>query len=376
MKKVKLKEIMPKAKIVIGLGFGDEGKGLTVNELCKKDSIVVRFSGGQQAGHTVNYKGTKHTFSNFGAGSFKGAPTYFSEHTTIYPIGIVKEKNILRDIGINDPVLFIHPLARITTPWDVYENRQCEENLKHGTCGQGVGKTMKRNEGPYKLYAIDLSYHTILKSKLEQIEKDFYNRGFLNTPELELEVKEFMNAIEELNIIIDNYECLLDYKNIIFEGSQGVMLDMDHGVFPNVTYTNTTSKNAIKICEDLGIFNIEVFCVTRAYSTRHGKGDGPYEGVPIFLTETEKETNTFNKYQKEFLVTALDYKRLDYAINVECIYSGKYKHSLVVTCCNQVAEEFDIDKLTTSKYFSNVYRSFSSKGKFKKSNNININTNY
>jgi adenylosuccinate synthase len=370
MKKVKLKTSI-KAKIVVGLGYGDEGKGLTVNELCTKRSVVVRFSGGQQAGHTVNYKGTKHTFSNFGAGSFKGAPTYFTEHTTFYPIGIKYEKRVLETLGVN-PTLVIHPLAKLTTPWDVYENRNCEANLAHGTCGLGVGKTMKRNEGPFKIYAIDLSYPAILEEKLAQIEKNYYAKGFKKSPELEREVEEFMEAVSECYeyLTIDTYEYLLDFKSIIFEGSQGIMLDMDHGVFPNVTYSNTTSKNAIAICEELGIKNIEVFCITRAYSTRHGKGNGTYEGDPVVLTENEEETNVLNKYQGEFLVSNLDYDRLDYAIAVECIYSKAYKHSLVITCGNQIEQKFNLSLLSFAPVFSNIYTSLSSKGKFKKVNFI------
>ena len=85
---------MKHPKIVIGLGYGDEGKGRTVDYLCSQNpnSIVVRFSGGQQAGHTVMTNGIKHIFSNYGAGTLQGCPTYISEHATIYPLTMLMEQ--------------------------------------------------------------------------------------------------------------------------------------------------------------------------------------------------------------------------------------------------------------------------------------------
>jgi adenylosuccinate synthase len=93
-------------KIIIGLGFGDEGKGITTDYLCSQypdGSIVVRFSGGQQAGHTVIHNGIKHVHSNFGSGTLRNIPSYFSEHCTVYPNTIKKERSVLLSKGI-DPI--------------------------------------------------------------------------------------------------------------------------------------------------------------------------------------------------------------------------------------------------------------------------------
>jgi len=365
---MKNKNKKPKALIVIGLGFGDEGKGLTVDWLCEKakNPIVIRFSGGQQAGHTVEREGIKHTFSNFGAGTLLGISTYFSEHTTFYPVGIKYEKLILNKKGFN-PKLIIHPMSRITTPWDVFENRACKTTLSNGSCGQGVGKTMKRNEGTYQLRAIDLFNEDIFRAKLSQIEKNYYIRKFKLTDALSKEISEFHFAIKELisdinalNFEIADYNYLKQFKTLIFEGSQGVMLDMDHGIFPNVTYANTTSKNAMEICDKLKIKDRHVYGVTRAYSTRHGKGDGEYEGEPIELLDTKHEININNKYQGEFLCTKLDYRKLEYAYIIENLYSKKYKHSLMVTCCNQVSskEDFDLGLFNFGSSLKNVYKSY------------------
>src|SRR5574343_932195 len=105
-------------KACIGLGFGDEGKGITVDYLASQspDSLVVRYSGGQQAGHTVCLNGIRHVFSNFGSGSLRGLPTYWSEHCTVDPVGIMNELNILTEQGIN-PILYIDGNAPVTTPY-------------------------------------------------------------------------------------------------------------------------------------------------------------------------------------------------------------------------------------------------------------------
>src|SRR5688572_22088172 len=116
----------PVTKIVIGLGYGDEGKGQTVHSLAseQKEGIVVRFNGGQQAGHTVVTSEQKHVFSSFGSGAFLRWRTYFSHHCTFNPVAALNELNILKrklpTLGsslITMPVL--HPLTMITTPWDV-----------------------------------------------------------------------------------------------------------------------------------------------------------------------------------------------------------------------------------------------------------------
>src|SRR6478736_5688291 len=134
------------AKIVIGLGWGDEGKGITTDYLCSQavNPIVIRFSGGQQAGHTVMYDGKKHTFSNYGAGSLRGVPSYFTEHTSIYLNTMENERIILEKMGVT-PKLTVHPLAKMTTPYDVAYNRLWEKRLGHGSVGLGIAATHKRH---------------------------------------------------------------------------------------------------------------------------------------------------------------------------------------------------------------------------------------
>ena len=353
-----------KAKIVVGLGFGDEGKGITTDFLCSqaKNPIAIRYSGGQQAGHTVMLDDKKHIHSNFASGTLRGVPSYFTEHTVFYPTTIARELKVLNEKGIN-PRLVIHPLAKMTTPWDVFENRLDSKNLSDGSCGLGINKTMKRNETPFKLYAIDLLNPSLLAMKLENIANIYYN---LEKPILHLnnerynEYQDFFQAINELSWEIKGYDFLREFDELIFEGSQGVMLDMDHGVFPHVTHANTTSKNAHDVLDKLGVTKRHMYYVTRCYSTRHGSG--PFPDVKMDLVNTEEEINVFNEFQKEFKTAPIDYKILNQALAYDGIYSNENVKSknLVVTCLDQIPDfEFDYKQLNTT--FSRIYESNSPK---------------
>lgn len=330
-----------KAQIVIGLGFGDEGKGVTTDYLCSQNpnSIVVRFSGGQQAGHTVIHNDIKHVHSNYCSGSLRGLPSYFSEHCSIYLNTIDLERRSLACKNVF-PTLIVHPLAKITTPYDVAYNRTMESKVKHGSCGLGIAATMKRhNETGFKLFAIDLINPAIFSEKLMNIAT--YYDGIIKDEDHAMylkyashEVPLFYDLITEPPVMIRGYEALCNYGEIIFEGSQGIMLDKDHGIFPNVTYANTTSKNAIEICDKIG-YTPEIFYVTRCYQTRHGNGwMSNYKHIP--LTNTEEEINIHNKWQGHFKISELDYNLLNYALEVDRAYHKRYiRKNLVVTCLDQ-----------------------------------------
>lgn len=347
------------AQIVVGLGFGDEGKGITTDFLCSQNvnSLVVRFSGGQQCGHNVCIGEINHVHSNFGSGTLRGLPSFFSEHCTFYPVTMFNEFKILEQKNVS-PKLFLHPLAKLTTPYDVIANRILERKNNHGSCGLGIGATMKRDEIGYNLFAIDLENVELLKIKLDEVKKyyeKFVEISGKDKEWLEEELEDFFLFLPLLPINISDYSTLQTYGNIIFEGSQGIMLDQNHGIFPHVTFANTTSKNAIEICEKLNIKHREIFYVIRCYTTRHGIGWMPNE-EKIKLINTEAEINVFNEHQKDFRIGEIDYDLLNYALKVDSIYSGNVEKNLVVTCLDQRKNfQFDYAKLKTN--FKNIYES-------------------
>lgn len=352
-----------KASIVVGLGFGDEGKGITTDYLCSQSSetpIVIRFSGGQQAGHTVMLGDKKHVHSNYGSGTLRGAKSYFTEHCCIYPNTMMEERRVLLEKGVT-PELIVHPFAKLTTPYDVAFNRVMERRLGHGSCGLGIAATMKRhNDTGYKTYAMDFEAHRVLYAKMDRI-RDYYLmllKNFVKTSgplakmandamikdfnsEVEKQMPDFDKAVRNWQLFeTRDYKFLRGFKNLIFEGSQGIMLDMDFGIFPNVTYGNVTSKNALEVMNKVfGGYTreqLEIYYITRCYLTRHGTGWTPFGAGTPTLINNEEEINCYNQWQTHFKVQEIDYPMLNYALYIDSQYvDSRVKKNLVVTCMDQ-----------------------------------------
>ena len=178
----------------------------------------------------------------------------------------------------------------------------------------GVGATFQRHEDNYFIYAGDMDYPVILKQKLEQLKSYYKDKYDIEIDQAEIDT--FVNNCKEIvqlgHVKIDTPNPVL-YDSIIFEGSQGVMLDAEHGFFPNVTRSDTTLTNAIEICNDWRIDANVLIGVTRCYQTRHG--NGPMTGKELSgLRLPKTERNVTDIYQGEFRVATLDEDTLLYAM--------------------------------------------------------------
>jgi adenylosuccinate synthase len=376
-------------KIVLGLGFGDEGKGSVVNSLCDQndDSLVIRFNAGHQVGHTVVTEKGRHVFSNFGSGTLKGQSTYWSEYCTIDPIGYVNEYRGLLKLGLEKlPNIYYNAEAMVTTPYDKNANIIDRLNIKHGSVGVGFGKTIKRNEDNYHLYYRDLYYPEILDEKLRLIGKEYYGYSEDELKKLKPMVDRFKSACNHLINQSSMVYSLNDIEGLfnvlIFEGAQGIMLDKDYGFFPNVTRSNTTSKNAMDIIKRLErkCF-INTYYVTRAYQTRHGNGHMTNSDMNIeYIIENPNETNVNGGYQGMFRKSVLDLGLIEYAITCDEYHNTDSNKSIVVTCLDQVPEKFpmtidgnlitgDADDIGLYLGISNVLTSYSEKGIINKDEN-------
>lgn len=323
---------------VIGGGFGDEGKGKVVSYLSttSPNPLVIRYCGGQQAGHhvVINDK-LDHVFANFGSGTLQGFDTYWSKYCTVDPVGIFNELKDLNKKGIK-PKLLLDQKCSVTTPFEKYYNETIDKNLKHGTCGVGVGQTHQRENDYYSLLVLDLIHPTILKIKLELI-RQYYNTKIIKYGWKE-EVSEFLNDCEylvnsESIKIVKEIPNLENYSNFLFEGSQGLLLDQHFGFFPHVTRSNTGSKNI----NQMG-FSPEVFLVTRAYQTRHGNGPMTNEDyLDKFYKENPYEQNLDSGIQGVFRITPLDLDLLKYGISRDKGIQ-KYGFNLVITCLDLLEE--------------------------------------
>ena len=333
--------------IVLGTLFGDEGKGTQVNFLAKdaKNPLIIRFNGGHQVGHTVVLNGMRHVFSNFGSGTLQSAPTFWSRFCTVSPTGVIREEKVLNEMGIR-PVVYYDANAMVTTPFDILRNRNLEGALNHGSVGVGFGQTIQRNEDKYHLYMRDLLYPEIRDAKLKNIINKYYNYGFdpAKTNQNKKTREIYMDFIKACNELVKRHEIIMEggLRNFqdhdwIFEGGQGIMLDMDYGFFPNVTRSNCTAKNALELLKDFPVEHIRTFYMTRAYQCRHGNGHMTNEDLDTsYIIENPNETNVMGDFQGAFRKSVLDVDMLKYAIQCDKYENPKSKRILVVTCLDQV----------------------------------------
>ena len=289
-------------KIVLGSLFGDEGKGVCVNYLCHKAlkdgkrTLVVRFTGGPQAAHTVDEGGIRHVFSSFGSATLLGVPTLYRNTALIDPICIVNELNVLKTKGINPVYDFSSGI--IITPYDVDFNRNDKKTLSDGTCGKGVWASLKRSRTGKKFTLSD-NPETILAECAS-----YY--GVERCKEFDDMFTEAFNFVNKTQTIINEN----DYDTIIYEGTQGLLLDAQLGFLPNVTATNT----GLQYLTEHELNGAEVYLATRTYLTRHGNGYTPQQ-VDGYDLADKSESNVYNGYQGNFKTGVFDFDLLNEAFS-------------------------------------------------------------
>ena len=272
----------PSADIVVGLGFGDEGKGATTDALAvrHKADRVVRFNGGQQAGHNVIVNGRHHTAATFGAGVLANVPTYITKYCTYDPIAMYREWHSLTfDHGLR-PVLYVDENALVTTPFHRQANLIMESINGHGTTGMGFGETIRYSLDHDPIRVKDLNDFDVLVDKLTILRRHYINTlGYIGdySPE---NIAAFMPQFgPDVHIISTDH--LLDAVSTghsIFEGAQGFLLDENYGFHPHTTWSTTTPKNAREVLNEAGVENVTTYGCLRSYATRHGAGPLYHEG--------------------------------------------------------------------------------------------------
>lgn len=293
-------------EIVLGTFFGDCSKGQTVNNLCQgknpSKTITVRFSSGPQVGHNVRYGNLEHCFSNYGSGTLLQIPTYWSKYCLVDPVMAEFEKTKLRACGI-EPEIIYAPECEIITPFDVWNQWGNTENREHGTVGSGFKSALDRIKSGYHLTMLDARNILVLRAKIQSIQDNYYkwNSPY---PTTNFTVDKWVYLINKYaqNVQLSSFsEIARRYESIIFEGSQGILLDQTYGIMPWCTPSNTTSMNALKLIEEIDHiehkFLINIYYVCRPYITRHGPGPLLCESEII---DIEDPNNPYNEYQKSF----------------------------------------------------------------------------
>jgi len=351
---------MKRAILTVGLGFGDEGKGATVDFLTRRyeADVVVRYCGGSQAGHNVQTAdGRRHTFSQFGAGTLvESRPrTFLGPNVIIDPPALQREAHHLVELGVRDPasLLTIHPRCLVTTPWLRLLNQLRElarGDGRHGSCGQGIGEARHYwlRHGRDAITAADLRDPDVLRDKLELQRQ----RVLLECQELLPSVPadalaDFalwrMNAQavaadlqDALPVTVTLAAECPSFRTAIFEGAQGVLLDEYRGFHPHTTWNTVTLHHAWELVAALDVTEVAVLGITRAYLTRHGAGPLPTYSAP--LTEQLRDPgNPANAWQGSLRCGWLDLPLLRYAMEAVGPLDG-----LVVNHLDQVGDDWQL----------------------------------
>ena len=319
-------------EIVLDPFFGDSGKGQTVNNLClnKKDpskTVVVRFSGGPQSGHNVSHENLNHCFSNFGSGTLLQIPTYWSKYCLVDPIMAEAERVKLRSIGIEPKVLY-SPECEIITPFDIWNQWKSTENREHGTVGSGFKSALDRIKSGYHLTMIDARNILVLRAKIKSIQDNYY-KWTSPYPTTNFTIDKWIyvvNKYAQETQLKSFLELPNKYDNIVFEGSQGILLDQTYGTMPWCTPSNTTSKNALELIEEINHnFLIKIYYVCRPYITRHGPGPLLCDSEIIDINDVN---NPYNEYQKSFRSCKFSIDLLIHSLEIDKLANNHSKYHI------------------------------------------------
>ena len=264
------------AKVIIGLQWGDEGKGKISYLLSRNADCVVRFQGGANAGHTVVLPDRKLKFNMLPAGSAAGAKPCIASGVVLDPAEVIEEVDLLRSIGI-EPELMISGAANVVLKLHKRLDGMIEElrgGKAVGTTRRGIGPTYSDKALRTGIRVEDLLDEKALREKLEILER-VHGIKVEELDELVKVGRLIAKYVGDVEIYLND---LLDSgAEVIFEGAQGTLLDIDHGTYPYVTSSNTIAGAACTGC-GVGPTRIdEIIGVMKAYSTRVGAGVFPTE---------------------------------------------------------------------------------------------------
>ena len=280
-----------KTAVIVGAQWGDEGKGKIVDVLSENFSVVARYAGGHNAGHTVIIKGKKFVLQLVPCGVLRaGCRSVIGNGVVLDPIAFLKEAGALREAGVEiDGHLFVSNRAHVILPYHRMIELAAENapgRVKIGTTSRGIGPAYEDKMGRRGLRVADLLDLQLLKKHIENAvrEKNMIAHALFNTEPLDADkmYTEYAQAAEKIAPFVCDTAVLLNQalnsgESILFEGAQGTMLDIDHGTYPFVTSSSATSGGAVIGTGVAPNAINSVIGVSKAYCTRVGEGPFPSE---------------------------------------------------------------------------------------------------
>ena len=272
--------------IIVGTQWGDEGKGKIVDLLAENADMVVRFQGGNNAGHTMVVRGEQFICHLIPSGILQGKTCIIGNGVVVDPAVLIKEIDALsaRDVNAGPRNLKICEKAHLIMPYHRQVDHAREKfkgEKKIGTTGRGIGPAYEDKATRRGIRLADLLDLEVFAEKVETIldEKNFYLKNYLSSETLDAKeiIEEYQAYAQRLaphvtNISIVINDAIKAGRQVLFEGAQGTHLDIDHGTYPFVTSSNTLAGNA---CCGAGVGPKKIDAVigiVKAYTTRVGQG--------------------------------------------------------------------------------------------------------
>ncbi len=276
--------------VVIGAQWGDEGKGKITDLLSRSADVVVRYQGGVNAGHTVVVQGQTFKLHLIPSGIlYPDTDCMIGSGTVIDPQVLIGEMDQLEKLGISLDRLMISETAHVTMPYHRMIDQASEERRgehRIGTTGRGIGPTYADKSERTGIRMLDLLDPETLRKKLHWtvnyknvILEKLYNLAPLDPEEVIVQYEQYAQRLRPhvVDCSLRIYEAFKQRRNILFEGAQGTLLDLDHGTYPYVTSSNPVAGGA---CVGAGVGPTmldRVIGVAKAYTTRVGEGPFPTE---------------------------------------------------------------------------------------------------
>ncbi len=295
-------------KAVIGLQWGDEGKGKIVDYLSEEFDLVVRYQGGNNAGHTVIVDDITYKLNLIPSGVIRGKVCYLGQGVVLDPIHFYNEYDQISK-KIDKPNIYLSSNISLILEYHKQLDKINELILKNekkiGTTSKGIGPAYQDKVGRKSIKLYDLKSKYIIQEKLQTIKMFYdpilekYNENKINIEKIVKDLLSFYDLVKEL--IVDNSFIKRKFKNkkILFEGAQGALLDLDHGSYPFVTSSNTVSSNIV-IGSALQV-DYKTVGIFKAYATRVGNGPFPselFDNIGDYIAEKGLEIGTVTKRKR------------------------------------------------------------------------------
>ncbi len=296
---------------IVGTQWGDEGKGKIVDWISSKADLIVRYQGGNNAGHTIKVNDKVYKLNLLPSGIINNKKCAIGNGVVLDPWALINEINNLKKSGIivsnknlyiADNVCLILPIHKLLD--EINEIARGQQEL--GTTKKGIGPAYEDKVGRRAIRICDLKYPNLLKQKIDNLynyhkdKLEKYNVNYTNYYDELISMSNYLNSfsVPLWKIINDLGK---NNKIIVFEGAQGSMLDIDFGTYPFVTSSNTISGQIFSGTGFSSRNNHKIFGITKAYTTRVGSGPFPtelFDNIGDYLGEKGQEFGTVTKRKR------------------------------------------------------------------------------